>query len=86
MKFNELLERCVFHPLTSMILKTAIETFSRRKIGGTGVRYHQIGDGVSPVHAAWPGKGGSRMGADMPGVEFKAHGPIAPKLRQKRVK
>ena len=86
MKFNELLERCVFHPLTSMILKIAIATFSRRKIGGTGVRHHQIGDGVSPAHVAWPGKSGPRMDAGVPGVEFKAHDHIAPKLRSKRVK
>ena len=54
--------------------------------GGAGVRHHQIGDGISPVLVARPGKGRARMDVGVPGVEFETYGRIAPKFRPKRVK
>jgi hypothetical protein len=46
-----------------------------------GVRHHQVGDEVPPVHAARIGQCKERMDAGVLGVESEAHGRIAPGFR-----
>jgi hypothetical protein len=42
------------------------------------IDHHQVGDGFTPVPAAWFGECPERMDTGLLGVEFETHGRIAP--------
>lgn len=48
-----------------------------------GVWHHQVGDGISSVHAARTRQRAQRVDPDVPGVELEAHGCIASAVRKK---